>query len=244
MPSSTFLQAALNGDQVHAAAPRSPAAIALAASAAVRAGAHSVHVHVFDDTGRETLAGGACADVLWSIRQICPGTPVSLTTSATIVPDPEERLRIVAAWDDLPDLVTANQGEAGIVELCELLIGRGVQIEAGLLTVNDARAFVRSGLADRCRRVLIEPLELDPAVAIRNAARMEEIVVAAGIALDQVHHGYGVACWAVNRRALVRGHGIRTGLEDVTVLPDGSSARDNADLVRAAAALIRSHTAA
>jgi uncharacterized protein (DUF849 family) len=244
VPSSTFLQAALNGDQVHAAVPRTPAAIAIAASAAVRAGAHAVHVHAFDEAGRETLAGGACADVLRSIRQVCPDTPVSFTTSATIVPDPNVRLRVIAAWDDLPNLVTANQGEAGIVDLCELLLGRGVEIEAGLLTVADARAFVASGLASRCRRVLIEPLELDPAVAVDNAARMEEIVVAAGIALEQVHHGYGVACWAVNRRALVRGHGIRTGLEDVTVLPDGSSARDNTDLVRAAVALIWAHAAA
>jgi len=244
LPSPPFLQVALNGAQVYAAVPRTPAAIAVAAEAAVRAGAHAVHVHAFDDTGQETLAGAACADVLRSIRDVCPDTPVSLTTSATIVPDPDERLRVIAAWDDLPNLVTANQGEAGIVDLCELLLSRGVDIEAGLLTVNDARAFVRSGLANRCRRVLIEPLELDPAVAVGNAARMEEIVAAAGIRLEQVHHGYGVACWAVNRRALVRGHGIRTGLEDVTVLADGSPARDNADLVRAAVALIRAHAAA
>lgn len=244
MQSSTFLQAALNGDQAHPAAPRTPAAIAVAASAAVRAGAHSVHVHAFDDAGRETLAGGVCAEVLRSIRQVCPDVPVSFTTSATIVADPKERLRLVAAWDDLPELVTANQGEVGIVDLCKHFLDRGVEIEAGLLTVNDARAFVTSGLADRCRRVLIEPLELDPAIAVRNAARMEEIVIAAGIALDQVHHGYGVACWAVNQRALARGHGIRTGLEDVTVLPDGSVARDNADLVRAAVAMIRAHAAA
>jgi uncharacterized protein (DUF849 family) len=59
--------------------------------------------------------------------------------------------------------------------------------------------------------------------------------------LEQVHHGYGLACWAVNRRGLDRGHGIRTGLEDVTLLPDGKEARDNADLVAAAADLIRSH---
>lgn len=243
MPSSTFLQVALNGDRVHPAAPRTSAAIADAASASVRAGAHSVHVHAFDDAGRETLDGCACANVLRNIRQLCPDTPVSLTTSATIVPDPVERLRIVAAWEDLPDLVTANQGEAGIVELCELLLRRGVGIEAGLLTVADARAFVASGLADRCRRLLIEPLEIDPDVALRNAAAMEELVASAGITLEQVHHGYGAACWAVNRRALARGHGIRTGLEDVTTLPDGSPAPDNAALVSAAAALIRTHTA-
>ena len=233
-----FLQAALNGDRIHPAAPRHPAAIAQAARRAVDAGAQSVHVHAFDDAGRETLKGDACARVLRAIRALCPETPISLTTSATIVGDPEERFRMVEAWEEMPDLVTANQGEPGIVELCNLLLSRGVAIEAGLLSTDDAHAFVLSGLADRCRRVLIEPLDADPETAVRNAASMEEIVVSAGITLEQVHHGYGIACWAVNRRGLDRGHGVRTGLEDVTLLPDGTQALDNAELVAAAAQLI------
>jgi uncharacterized protein (DUF849 family) len=241
MPTAIFLQAALNGDRVHPAAPRHPTAIAEAALAAVAAGAQSVHVHAFDDAGLETLDAAACAKVLRAIRALCPETPISLTTSATIVEDPRERFRIVEAWEEMPDLVSANQGEPGIVELCELLLSRGVGIEAGLLSVDDARAFVASGLAGRCRRVLIEPLDADADAAVRHAAEMEEIVVSAGISLEQVHHGYGIACWAVNRRGLDRGHGIRTGLEDVTLLPDGQPARDNADLVAAAAGLIRAH---
>jgi uncharacterized protein (DUF849 family) len=234
-----FLQVALNGDSIHRATPRTPAAIAEAARAAADAGAQSVHVHAFDDAGRETLEGAACARVLRAIRARCPATPISLTTSAAIVADPGERLRIVEAWEEFPDLVTANQGEPRIVELCELLMSRGVGIEAGLLTSEDARAFVRSGLAGRCRRVLIEPLDADPNAALHHAAEMEDIVVSAGIRLEQVHHGYGPACWAVNRRGLDRGHGIRTGLEDITLLPDGGPARDNADLVAAAMRLIR-----
>jgi uncharacterized protein (DUF849 family) len=239
MRTAIFLQAALNGDRIHPAAPRHPLAIAEAARAAVDAGAQSVHVHAFDDAGRETLNGSTCAKVLRAIRNLCPGTPISLTTSATIVGDPRQRFQTVDAWHEMPDLVTANQGEPGIVELCELLLSRGVGIEAGLLSVDDARAFVRSGLADRCRRVLIEPLDADPDVAVAHAANMEEVVLSAGIALEQVHHGYDMACWAVNRRGLDRGHGIRTGFEDVTVLPDGKPARDNADLVAASARLIR-----
>ena len=238
MPTTTFLQAALNGDSTHPAAPRTPAAIADAARTSVDAGAQSVHVHAFDDAGRETLDGDACAKVLRAIRVRCPETPISLTTSAAIVADPVERLRIVEAWREMPDLVTANQGEPGILELCELLLSRGVGIEAGLLSSDDARAFVRSGLAGRCRRVLIEPLDADADVALHHAAEMEGIIMSAGITLEQVHHGYGAACWAVNRRALDRGHGIRTGLEDVTLLPDGRPARDNADLVAAAVRLI------
>jgi uncharacterized protein (DUF849 family) len=236
-----FLQAALNGDRVHPAAPRTPASIAEAARAAVGAGALSIHVHAFDDAGREALDGAACAKVLRAIRAHCPDTPVSLTTSAAIVASPTERLDLVAAWEDMPDLVTANQGEQGILDLCELLLSRGVGIEAGLLSVDDAHAFLRSGMAARCRRVLIEPLDPTPDVALRHAAAIEDVVTSAGITLEQVHHGYGMACWAVNRRALARGHGIRTGLEDVTQLPDGTRARDNADLVAAAARLIREH---
>jgi uncharacterized protein (DUF849 family) len=239
MASGTFLQAALNGDRVHPAAPRTPDAIAETARAVVASGAHSVHVHCFDDAGHETLDGVACARVLRAIREACPRTPISLTTSATIVSDPRERLHIVEGWRDLPDLVTANQGEEGIRELCELLLSRGVEIEAGVLTVDDAHAFVDSGLAQRCRRVLIEPLEEDIPTALANAAAMEEIVLSAGVTLEQIHHGYGIACWAVNRRALERGKGIRTGLEDVFLLPDGSPARDNAELVGAAVRMIR-----
>lgn len=236
---SNFLQAALNGDRIHPAAPRTPAAIANAARAAVEAGAHSVHVHAFDDAGRETLDGTVCANVLRAIRALCPGTPISLTTSATIVPDPAERLRMIETWKELPDLVSANQGEPGIQPLCEALLSRGVAIEAGLFTADDARAFVRSELAARSCRVLVEPLDSDPVVAVQHAATMEDILASAGITLEQVHHGYDAGCWPVNRRALERGHGIRTGLEDITLLPDGSEARDNADLVAAAARLIR-----
>jgi uncharacterized protein (DUF849 family) len=241
MQTTIFLQAALNGDRIHPAAPRNPAAIAEAARAAVDAGAQSVHVHAFDDAGRETLEGAACAKVLRAIRALCPESPISLTTSAAIVGDPRERFSIVEAWEEMPDLITANQSEPGIEELCELLLSRGVGIEAGLLSIEDARAFVRSGLAGRCRRVIIEPLDADPDAAVQHAATMEDIVMSAGITLAQVHHGYGIACWAVNQRGLDRGHGIRTGLEDITFLPDGTQARDNADLVTAAARLIRAH---
>ena len=48
---SIFLQAALNGDSLHPAAPHTPTTIAEAARAAADAGARSVHVHAFDDAG-------------------------------------------------------------------------------------------------------------------------------------------------------------------------------------------------
>jgi uncharacterized protein (DUF849 family) len=234
----TFLQAALNGSREHPASPRTPAAIAAEARAAVAAGAQGVHLHPFDDQGRETLDPGACATTLLAVRAACPGIPVSLSTSEAIEPDPERRLALLAAWTELPDAVTANQGERGIGDACSLLLSRGVAIEAGLLRPTDAEAFVQAPFAAACARAMVEPLDADPDAAMADAAAIEGTLQAAGLALPQVHHGEGIASWAVNRRALRRGHGIRTGLEDTPVLPDGRQAAGNAELVAAAVALI------
>ena len=233
-----LLQAALNGDREHPALPRTPDELAAEGRAAVDAGARVLHLHPYDDDGSQTFDAEPCAAAIRAVRAACPGIPISLSTSAEIEPDPDRRRAMVAAWIDLPELVTANQGEERIVELSELLIDRGVGIEAGLLSLDDAHTFVASRIADRCVRAMIEPLGEDPDAAVAEAAAMEEALVAAGIALQQVHHGDGLASWAVNRRGAARGHGIRTGLEDTPVLPDGTEASGNGELVKAAAEIL------
>ena len=135
--------------------------------------------------------------------------------------------------------MTANQGEAGIAELCDFLIGRGVGIEAGLLTLADASLFVSTGIANRCVRVLVEPLDAEPAAALAHAEAMEKVLLDAAIDLEQVHHGDGLATWHVMARAVARGYGIRAGLEDSTVLPDGQLAAGNGALVRVAAEMLQ-----
>jgi uncharacterized protein (DUF849 family) len=112
MPEATvagpLLQAALNGDRDHPAAPRTPDSIAAQARDAVAAGARSVHVHVFDDDGRQTFAAEPTAATLRAVRAACPGIPISLSTSADVEPDPRRRLALVEAWTEVPELVTAN----------------------------------------------------------------------------------------------------------------------------------------
>lgn len=234
---TVLIEAALNGSRSrdeHHAIPRTPFELAESARGAVAAGAQVLHLHVFDEDGAETFAAGPTCKTLRAVRAACPGVPISLTTSEGIEPDPARRLDYLSRWVDFPDLVTANMGEAGIGDVCDYLIERGVRLEAGILSLADANNLIRLGDARKFVRVLIEPLDANPDEAERNAALMEERVTAAGISVPQVHHGDGIASWAVNRRALNRGHGIRTGLEDTTVLPDGRPAADNADLVRAA----------
>ena len=233
-----LLQAALNGNRDHPALPRMPGELAKDARAAVNAGARSLHLHPYDEHGRETLAAESCAAALRAVRAACPGVPISLTTSASVEPDPKKRKLLVASWTELPNLVTANMGEQGILELCELLLERGIGIEAGLLSLADARLFVESGIAPRCVRAMVEPLDPEPNDALAHAEAIERELAAGSVQLEQVHHGDGVASWAVNRRAVARGHGIRTGLEDTPVLPDGRLASGNEELVLAAVSLL------
>jgi uncharacterized protein (DUF849 family) len=233
-----LLQAALNGDRVHPALPRTPDELAAEARAAIDAGARSLHLHPYDDSGQQTFEAAPCAAALRAVRAACPGIPISLSTSAGIEPDSARRYALVAAWTELPELVTVNQGEEGILDLCELLVARAVGLEAGLMSLDDARAFIAAGIASRCVRVLVEPLDADPDEAVEHAAAMERLLAEADVQLEQVHHGDGVASWAVNRRAVPRGHGIRTGLEDTPVLPDGGQASGNGELVAVAAALL------
>lgn len=233
-----LIEACLNGARSaaeHPAVPRTPSELASEARAAVDAGAGVVHFHVYDEAGEETLEAGPCAAAVIAVRAACPGVPISLTTSAAIEPDPGRRLDLISGWTVLPELVTANQGETGIVDLCSLLLSRGVGIEAGLLSVSDAQKFVGAGIAGRCERALVEPLDADPGAAMAHAAAIEQVLADAEIELEQAHHGDMLASWYVIARAIPRGHGVRAGLEDSTVLPDGRLAGGNADLVRAAA---------
>lgn len=98
--------------------------------------------------------------------------------------------------------------------------------------------IVESGIALSCVRAMVEPLDPEPNDALAHAEAIERELAAGGAQLEQVHHGDGIASWAVNRRAVGRGHGIRTGLEDTPVLPDGRLASGNGELIAAAASLL------
>ncbi|MGP3915409.1 3-keto-5-aminohexanoate cleavage protein [Nonomuraea sp. 10N515B] len=141
-------------------------------------------------------------------------------------------------WTVWPDVVSANFFEAGVLELCELVLARGIAIEAAMLSVDDAHAFVSSGMAARCSWVLLEAFEERAEDALRAVSAMETVLSEADVQLERVYHGYGPASWAVQRYGAARGHGVRAGLEDVTVLPDGRPASGNGEIVAAAAALM------
>jgi uncharacterized protein (DUF849 family) len=237
-----MLQACLNGQRPrsdHPAVPVTPEELAADAARALEAGAAELHVHPRAASGRDTVEPGAVAAAVRAIRAACPGVPLGLTTGLwTTGGDAEHRHACVEAWEELPDYASVNLFEPGSAELCALLGLRGVGVEAGVWTLDDARLLVERGLAPL--RVLVETSDGGAGDPVAAAAEIDELLVRGGVSAPQLHHGAGPEAWAVLDAAVARGRDIRIGLEDTTLMPDGSTARDNAQLVAEAARRLRS----
>jgi uncharacterized protein (DUF849 family) len=182
--------------------------------------------------GRETLSSDETALALRVVRSVSPGVPVGLTTALWIAgDDPELRARLVLGWTIKPDFVSVNLDEEGAVELGIALLGEGVAVEAGVSFVEDVELLAASPLRDRLVRVLIEPDDDEGADAVARADAIESALDDAGIDTPRLHHGYGAATWDVIDAGLKRGRDVRVGLEDTTVMPNGSVPENNAALV-------------
>ena len=235
-----LIKACLNGSRrpdEHEALPLSPTALANDAYECQQAGAAAVHIHPRGMGGRETLEPDACAAAIEAIRDQCPGLPIGLTTGLWIVGNSARRQALIESWTVLPDFCSVNFAEPGTEELGDLLLNKGIAVEAGLSSIADARIFVASPLRDRCLRVLIEIEPGGPDDPVKTAAAIIRILDAGGVHLPRLQHGLGTCAWPILRDALARGYDVRIGLEDTLVLRDNSRAAGNADLVASVAQL-------
>jgi uncharacterized protein (DUF849 family) len=203
------------------------------------AGAGALHLHVKDAAGRDTLAAGPVATVLRAVRRAVPATPLGLTTGAWALPDPEARRAAVASWAERPDFASVNWHEEGADDVASALLGLGVAVEAGLWHEEAVARWAASSHRDHCLRVLLELQDGPDADETRALARhLVAAVRTAATEAPLLLHGLGSSAWPALRAAGELGLDTRIGLEDVLTLPDGSPARDNADLVAAALALL------
>jgi uncharacterized protein (DUF849 family) len=229
-----LLQAALNGPfgkDTHPAMPVATEELVRDAAACVRAGAGAVHMHPRDVDGRESLEPPLIDAVVESVRAAC-GVPVGVSTGAWIEPDLDRRVAMIARWHQ-PDYASVNVSEGGSVRVMQALLQAGVGIEAGVWSVEDARRFAGSGLADRVTRVLVEPVDAG-AAALATVEAIHAELDAGGVKAPRLQHGDGDATWILIEDAFRRGCDTRVGLEDTWRDPDGSVTAGNETLVRAA----------
>jgi uncharacterized protein (DUF849 family) len=238
-----LLKAAINGGRSkadHAAVPVTPEEQAAAVVECLRAGANAIHLHVRGTTengrvtfGKESLYVEDVAATLSAVRAAAPDAPVGVSTGAWILSEPE-RYQAISAWEVQPDFASVVFSEDGATELAKLFLSRGVGVEGGLIDFDSARALVESGLATDCLRILLEPQEQEMSDALQTVRAMEDVLSGAGKLPPLLLHGNEATTWPMMSEAIKRGYDIRVGLEDTLMMPDGSAARDNVELINEA----------
>ncbi len=230
-----LLQATLNGGLSKADHPSVPVSLEELvedAVACVAAGARAFHLHPRDEAGDEQLDAATVDTVVAAVRG-AHGCPVGVTTGAWIEPGVIRRVELVSRWRQ-PDYATVNLSEEGSLDVMRALLGAGVGIEAGVWTVADAELLVKSGLTDRTLRICIEPVEVSRDDALPLVGAIHDVLDKSDIRVPRLQHGDGEATWVLIEDAIAREIGTRVGLEDTFLLPDGTTAASNAELVRPA----------
>ena len=232
-----MLQACLNGGRdkaFHPRVPLSPGELADDAKAVVEAGAQQLHLHVRDAEGKESLHPDDVARALEAVRASVPGTPVGLSTGWWIPPKGRARQPHIKAWHALPDYVSINLIEEDSAEVIDLVLAKGIAVEAGLWSAADAEKFAGFAGAGKCLRVLIELNEQELSAAQQALRDVQDVLDRAKITLPRLVHGLDRTVWPLYRETLRLGCDARIGLEDGKHLPSGEIAESNAALIRAA----------
>jgi uncharacterized protein (DUF849 family) len=213
------LQACLNGSRTaeeHPALPLTPERLAEDAADVAALGVTSVHIHPRDVIGAATLVGPEVATTIATVRAAVPGIEISVSTNV-----PGGRTALISSWAPLaagrPDIASVHVGQPGWRELAQALYQVNVAVE---LVVASATQLGEMPLG--VTRITVAATEQTAEQLLR---------LAEPLGLPILLHGRDDSAWPVFIHAARLEHHVRMGLEDTLHLPDGRTAKNNAELI-------------
>jgi uncharacterized protein (DUF849 family) len=233
----------------HPALPLAPAELAATAAECLEAGAAMIHVHVRDADGRHLLDADAYRAATAAIHgAVGDRLVVQITSEALGIYRPEEQMRVVretrpeAVSLALREYLGDGGDEMAFADFLAWLAREKVMPQIILYDAEDAR---RLG-ALRAKGAL--PWENVPVLYVLGRYTKTQQSAPADLlpflAPAAPRFGSWMVCAfgrdeaaCVSAAALLGGH-ARVGFENNLLLPDGSTATSNADLVRAVTAII------
>jgi uncharacterized protein (DUF849 family) len=233
----------------HPALPLTPAELAATAAECLEAGAAMIHVHVRDADGRHLLDADAYRAATASIREaVGDRLVVQITSEALGIYRPEEQMRAVretrpeAVSLALREYLGDSGNEKAFADFLSWLAREKVMPQIILYDTEDAARL------DALRRGGVLPWENVPVLYVLGRYTKTQQSAPADLlpflAPDQPHFGSWMVCAfgrdeaaCVSSAALLGGH-ARVGFENNLLLPDGSAAASNAELVKAVTAII------
>jgi len=198
------------------------------------------HIHCYDEKGNESLKPEDVNSLVSSIKSISHEIQIGISSGDWIEPDLAKRKSYIKAWLHLPDFISVNMIEEDAIEISELLISKGVKIEAGLNEKKAAEKFFESGLYKDCFRILIEPEPEKLKEAIECIDEIEEVLDRDGVEAPRLLHGFNSVSWDILREAKRRGYDSRIGMEDTIYLENGEPVKSNLELINYAQKILKS----
>jgi uncharacterized protein (DUF849 family) len=114
------------------------------------------HIHCYDENGNESLKPDDVNNLVSLVKSISPEIQLGISSGDWIEPDLAKRKAYIKGWINIPDFISVNMIEDDAIEISELLLSKGVKIEAGLNEKKAAEIFVESGLYKDCFIILIK----------------------------------------------------------------------------------------
>ena len=198
------------------------------------------HIHCYDENGNESLKPKDVNNLVSLVKSISPEIQIGISSGDWIEPDLAKRKNYIKGWTNVPDFISVNIIEDDAIEISELLISKGVKIEAGLNEKKAAEKFVESGLYKNCLRVLIEPEPEKLNEAIKCINEIEEVLDKNGVKVPRLLHGFNSVSWDILREAKRRGYDSRIRMEDTIYLENEEGVKSNLELINYAQKILRS----
>lgn len=196
------------------------------------------HIHCYDENGNESLHPKDVDNLVVAIKGIGGDIQVGISSGDWIEPDLQKRIAYIKQWSHAPDFISVNMIEDAALEVCEVLLAKGVLIEAGLNEKKAAEIFAESDLREGCCRVLIEPEEEELSAALKTVREIEDVLDSHNIGIKRLLHGFNSVAWNILREAEKRGYDRRIGMEDTIYLPDGKMVESNVEILQEAIKMI------
>lgn len=226
----------------HPALPIGPAGLARTAAECQDAGAAMIHVHVRDGADRHLLDADAYRAAITAIRaEVGEGMVIQITSEALGIYRPEQQMAVVravkpqAASLALRELMPDTTNEAAFGDFLQWMKAERV---APQFIVYEPEEAVR---LDALRRRGIVPFDEPPVLYVLGRYTTGQTSAPQDLlpflAPDQpVFQRFMVCAFGAHEAACVimgglLGGGLRVGFENNLVLPDGSPAVSNAELV-------------
>jgi uncharacterized protein (DUF849 family) len=233
----------------HPALPITPAELAAIAAECLEAGAAMSHVHVRDADGRHLLNADAYRAATAAIHEaVGDRLVVQITSEALGIYRPEEQMRVVretrpeAVSLALREYLGDSGDEKGFADFLAWLAREKVMPQIILYDAEDARRL------DMLRGKGALPWENVPVLYVLGRYTKTQQSAPADLLPFLAPEAPRFGSWAVcafgrdeaacvSTAALLGGH-VRVGFENNLLLPDGSTAASNTDLVETVTAII------